>query len=68
MVLLQLHIIFTIMINIFQIPDFDNLYLDMNGIFHNSLGKNSYETSVNISEQDIFQRIFDYIDVSIQAF
>ena len=43
-----------------QIPDFDNLYLDMNGIIHNcshSDGDNSF-----IPEEKMFANIFAYID------
>ncbi|KAK0393265.1 hypothetical protein QR680_000125 [Steinernema hermaphroditum] len=45
-----------------QIPDFDNLYLDMNGIIHNCSHPNDDDVSFRISEEEIFSNIFEYID------
>ncbi|WFD30621.1 exonuclease II Exo2 [Malassezia sp. CBS 17886] len=45
-----------------RIPEFDNLYLDMNGIIHNCSHPNDGEASFRISEEDIFLAIFAYIE------
>lgn len=47
-----------------QIPDFDNLYLDMNGIIHNCSHPNDYDPHFRITEEKIFQDIFNYIEVN----
>ncbi|KAI1328751.1 exoribonuclease 1 [Xylariaceae sp. FL0255] len=45
-----------------RIPEFDNLYLDMNGIIHNCTHKDSSDTSFRLSEDEMFIRIFNYIE------
>ncbi|GMR35858.1 hypothetical protein PMAYCL1PPCAC_06053 [Pristionchus mayeri] len=45
-----------------QIPEFDNLYLDMNGIIHNCSHPNDDDITFRISEEQIFQDIFKYIE------
>lgn len=45
-----------------QIPEFDNLYLDMNSIFHNCTHGNDDDISKRLSEEEVFARIFTYID------
>ncbi|PAV74447.1 hypothetical protein WR25_02437 [Diploscapter pachys] len=54
--------IFRIKIKLFQIPEFDNLYLDMNGIIHNCSHPNDDDVSFRISEEQIMQDIFAYIE------
>ncbi|UJR23506.1 hypothetical protein I4U23_026504 [Adineta vaga] len=49
-------------INDNQIPDFDNFYLDMNGIIHQCSHINEDNCETNVSEQEIFRNIFHYID------
>ncbi|GAA5835075.1 hypothetical protein JCM9279_007191 [Rhodotorula babjevae] len=44
-----------------RIPEFDALYLDMNGIIHNCSHPNDDDASFRISEEDIFLAIFSYI-------
>ncbi|GAA5924119.1 hypothetical protein JCM10213_004497 [Rhodosporidiobolus nylandii] len=44
-----------------RIPEFDNLYLDMNGIIHNCSHPNDDDASFRISEHDIFLAVFAYI-------
>ncbi|CAJ2508070.1 Uu.00g092560.m01.CDS01 [Anthostomella pinea] len=45
-----------------RIPEFDNLYLDMNGIIHNCTHKDTHDTSFRLSEEEMFIRIFNYIE------
>ncbi|CAG9538790.1 unnamed protein product [Cercopithifilaria johnstoni] len=45
-----------------QIPEFDNLYLDMNGIIHGCSHPDDEDVSFRISEMEIFRDIFSYID------
>ncbi|KAI0810458.1 exoribonuclease 1 [Xylaria sp. FL0064] len=45
-----------------RIPEFDNLYLDMNGIIHNCTHKDSSDASFRLSEDEMFIRIFNYIE------
>lgn len=45
-----------------RIPEFDNLYLDMNGIIHNCTHKDSDDATFRISEKEMFIRIFNYIE------
>ncbi|CAF0854753.1 unnamed protein product [Didymodactylos carnosus] len=45
-----------------QIPEFDNFYLDMNGIIHACSHTNDENSDTNVSEEDIFRNIFHYID------
>ncbi|CAF0749442.1 unnamed protein product [Adineta steineri] len=49
-------------INDNQIPDFDNFYLDMNGIIHACSHLNEDSCEVNVTEEEIFRNIFHYID------
>lgn len=46
------------------IPEFDNLYLDMNSILHTCTHGNDIDlvTSSRLTEEEIFARIFTYID------
>ncbi|GAA5965952.1 hypothetical protein JCM3765_004130 [Sporobolomyces pararoseus] len=44
-----------------RIPEFDSLYLDMNGIIHNCSHPNDSDASFRISEQEIFLAIFNYV-------
>eukprot|EP00118_Oscarella_pearsei_P002981 m.12490 g.12490 ORF g.12490 m.12490 type:complete len:1544 (+) comp24099_c0_seq1:68-4699(+) len=46
-----------------QIPEFDNLYLDMNGIIHICSHPNDDDVHFRISEEKIFTAIFHYIEV-----
>ncbi|KAI0129981.1 XRN 5'-3' exonuclease N-terminus-domain-containing protein [Xylariales sp. AK1849] len=45
-----------------RIPEFDNLYLDMNGIIHNCTHKDTHDTTFRLSEKEMFIRIFAYIE------
>ncbi|ETN84850.1 XRN 5'-3' exonuclease [Necator americanus] len=45
-----------------EIPEFDNLYLDMNGIIHNCSHPNDDDVHFRISQEQIFTDIFAYID------
>jgi len=47
----------------YQIPEFDNLYLDMNGIIHICSHPNDDDPHFRITEEKIFQDIFHYIEV-----
>ncbi|XP_032782787.2 5'-3' exoribonuclease 1 isoform X1 [Daphnia magna] len=47
----------------YQIPEFDNLYLDMNGIIHNCSHPNDEDVHFRISEEKIFSDIFHYLEV-----
>ncbi|TPX52871.1 hypothetical protein SeMB42_g01129 [Synchytrium endobioticum] len=44
------------------IPEFDNLYLDMNGIIHACSHPNDGDVHFRLSEEAIFLAIFNYID------
>ncbi|GAA5858509.1 hypothetical protein JCM8547_007340 [Rhodosporidiobolus lusitaniae] len=44
-----------------RIPEFDNLYLDMNGIIHNCSHPNDDDATYRISEHDIFLAVFAYV-------
>ncbi|CAN9503342.1 unnamed protein product [Ophioblennius macclurei] len=46
-----------------QIPEFDNLYLDMNGIIHQCSHPNDEDVHFRISEEKIFGDIFHYLEV-----
>uniref|UniRef100_UPI00398EEF20 5'-3' exoribonuclease 1 isoform X2 n=1 Tax=Pristiophorus japonicus TaxID=55135 RepID=UPI00398EEF20 len=48
---------------IFQIPEFDNLYLDMNGIIHQCSHPNDEDVHFRISEEKIIADIFHYVEV-----
>jgi 5'-3' exoribonuclease 1 len=45
-----------------QIPDFDNLYLDMNGIIHLCSHPNDDDPHFRITEEKIFTGIFHYLE------
>ncbi|KNE66638.1 hypothetical protein AMAG_11755 [Allomyces macrogynus ATCC 38327] len=45
-----------------RIPEFDNLYLDMNGIIHNCSHPNDDDINFRLTDEQMFQAIFDYID------
>ncbi|CRK29095.1 hypothetical protein BN1708_015451, partial [Verticillium longisporum] len=46
-----------------RIPEFDALYLDMNGIIHNCTHKDAGEDATfRLSEEEMFIRIFNYIE------
>ncbi|XP_051172121.1 5'-3' exoribonuclease 1 isoform X3 [Leptopilina boulardi] len=47
----------------YQIPEFDNLYLDMNGIIHSCSHPNDADVQFRISEENIFKNIFHYIEI-----
>ncbi|KZC09221.1 5'-3' exoribonuclease 1 [Dufourea novaeangliae] len=47
----------------YQIPEFDNLYLDVNGIIHGCSHPNDSDTTFRISEETIFKNIFHYIEI-----
>ena len=47
-----------------QIPDFDNLYLDMNGIIHSCTHPNDDDPHFRLSEEAMFSDIFHYIEVN----
>ncbi|KAM7349373.1 5'-3' exoribonuclease pacman isoform 1-T2 [Cochliomyia hominivorax] len=44
------------------IPDFDNLYLDMNGIIHNCSHPDDTNIHFYITEEEMFKDIFNYIE------
>lgn len=45
-----------------QIPEFDNLYLDMNSILHTCTHANDDDVKKRMSEEEVFSKIFAYID------
>ncbi|KAJ3225329.1 hypothetical protein HK099_006974 [Clydaea vesicula] len=45
-----------------NIPQFDNLYLDMNGIIHSCSHPNDLDVHFRMSEEQIFLGIFNYIE------
>uniref|UniRef100_A0AAG5CS45 Uncharacterized protein n=1 Tax=Anopheles atroparvus TaxID=41427 RepID=A0AAG5CS45_ANOAO len=45
-----------------QVPEFDNLYLDMNGIIHNCSHPNDADVMFRISEEMIFEGVFHYVE------
>ncbi|XP_039227634.1 5'-3' exoribonuclease 1 isoform X2 [Drosophila yakuba] len=45
-----------------SIPEFDNLYLDMNGIVHNCSHPDDNNIHFHLEEHQIFQDIFNYVD------
>lgn len=46
-----------------KIPEFDNLYLDFNGIIHNCSHPNDEDAHFRMSEEQIFTSIFSYVDL-----
>ncbi|XP_014661777.1 PREDICTED: 5'-3' exoribonuclease 1-like [Priapulus caudatus] len=54
-------------VNDYQIPEFDNLYLDMNGIIHPCSHPNDDDAHFRISEEKIFQNIFHYLEVLFRS-
>ena len=54
----------SMLIFLLQIPEFDNLYLDMNGIVHVCSHPNDGDPHFRITEEKIFADIFHYIEVS----
>ncbi|XP_073435198.1 5'-3' exoribonuclease 1 isoform X1 [Dendrobates tinctorius] len=46
-----------------QIPEFDNLYLDMNGIIHQCSHPNDDDVHFRITDDKIFADIFHYLEV-----
>lgn len=59
----QLSFIISILFYLWQIPEFDNLYLDMNGIIHQCSHPNDEDVHFRISEEKIFADIFHYLEV-----
>jgi len=45
-----------------RIPEFDALYLDMNGIIHNCTHSDSDSPSFRMTEEQMFIKIFNYIE------
>ncbi|KAI8137507.1 XRN 5'-3' exonuclease N-terminus-domain-containing protein [Fennellomyces sp. T-0311] len=45
-----------------SIPEFDNMYLDMNGIIHNCSHNNNNSAHYRISEEEIWIGVFNYVD------
>lgn len=45
-----------------RIPEFDNLYLDMNGIIHNCTHNDSDSPTYRMTEEKMFIAIFNYIE------
>lgn len=45
-----------------RIPEFDSLYLDMNGIIHNCTHSDSDSPTFRMSEEQMFIAIFNYIE------
>ncbi|KAI9203281.1 XRN 5'-3' exonuclease N-terminus-domain-containing protein [Polychytrium aggregatum] len=45
-----------------RIPEFDNLYLDMNGIIHNCTHSNDDDVHFRLTEEQMFLGIFNYIE------
>ncbi|KAG7299899.1 hypothetical protein JYU34_016922 [Plutella xylostella] len=54
------------LVKAYQIPDFDNMYLDMNGIIHNCSHPDDSNPHFRITEEKIFQDIFHYLSILFQ--
>jgi len=54
-----------IIIYFLQIPVFDNLYVDMNGIIHNLTHPSGKKGHSGISEKKMFTDICNYLEVNI---
>lgn len=50
-----------------DIPEFDNLYLDMNSILHNCTHGNDDDVTKRMTEEEVFAKIFTYIDHLFQT-
>ena len=50
-----------------DIPEFDNLYLDMNSILHNCTHGNDDDITKRLSEEEVFAKIFSYVDHLFQT-
>lgn len=50
-----------------QIPEFDNLYLDMNSILHNCTHGNDDDVTKRLTEEEVFAKICTYIDHLFQT-
>ena len=50
-----------------QIPEFDNFYLDMNGIIHACSHPNDEDPTFRISDEKIFSDIFRYLEVRLKG-
>ncbi|KAK9462112.1 exoribonuclease [Lipomyces oligophaga] len=48
-----------------KIPEFDNMYLDMNGILHNCTHGDSGDTTFRLTEEKMFSAIFTYIELIV---
>lgn len=51
-------------VGVAAIPEFDNLYLDMNGIIHNCTHGN--DPSTKLTEAEMVVRTFNYLDRLVQ--
>ncbi|KAF7400707.1 hypothetical protein HZH66_005891 [Vespula vulgaris] len=51
------------MLKNYQIPEFDNLYLDMNGIIHACSHPNDSDINFQITNDEIYNNIFHYIEI-----
>lgn len=49
-------------LNCFQLPQFDNMYLDMNGIIHTCSHPDDSNVHFRMSEEQMFRDILHYID------
>ncbi|GMM53968.1 chromatin-binding exonuclease [Maudiozyma humilis] len=50
-----------------DIPEFDNLYLDMNSILHTCTHGNDDDITKRMTEEEVFAKIFSYIDHLFQT-
>lgn len=49
-----------------QLPEIDNFYLDMNGIIHNCTHPCDGDVHFRISEEEMFEDIFNYVNTLFQ--